>query len=134
VSQALRELVWLARGRPRMLLVRCLALTAGVGFALPIMAHVGLTLAPAAHGGKMLPGTLSFVAAALFATVYNDPISHRQIVSVAVFALAIALPAYSTPADYPGSWTRGFFSRAPHVALVRFQRMTLPDATWPSPC
>lgn len=85
---------------PRRMLV--VVATAGLGF--PILAYQGFTLAPAAHGGVMLPGTLPFLTAGLGAVLLGELWTRRRVVSLVVVACGIGLLAGDTFGDHPGAW------------------------------
>jgi drug/metabolite transporter (DMT)-like permease len=125
----------LMRGWPRVKLLRGVALAASAAHAFPILAYIGFTLAPAAHGGVMLPGMLPFVAAALFAVVFGDPFSRTRLISLGIVALGIALLASDTLAAHPGAWRGdllflgGTTAWAVYMALVRHWRIGALDAT-----
>lgn len=123
------------RGWPRVAPRRGLALTASAAFTFPILAYIGFTLAPAAHGAVMLPGMLPFVAAALFAAVFRDPFPRARLVSLAIVAAGIGLLAWDTLAAYPGAWRGdllflgGTLAWAIYMALVRHWGIGALDAT-----
>jgi drug/metabolite transporter (DMT)-like permease len=125
----------LLRGFPRMPVLRGLALTASAAYAFPIMAYIGFTLAPAAHGGVMLPGMLPFVAAALFRMVFRDPFSRARWISLGIVAAGIALLAIDTLPAHPGAWRGdllflgGTTAWAIYMVLVRHWRIGALDAT-----
>ena len=125
----------LLRGLPCVALAQGLALTGSAAFAFPVMAYVGFTMAPAAHGGVMLPGTLPFMSAALFALVFHDPFPSRRVISLGIVAIGIALLASDTLAAHPGAWRGdlfflgGGFSWAVYMALVRQWKIGALDAT-----
>jgi drug/metabolite transporter (DMT)-like permease len=125
----------LVRGLPRVSFARGVALTASAAYAFPILAYIGFTLAPAAHGGVMLPGMLPFVAAALFALVFRDAFSRTRLVSLGIVAVGIALLAFDTLPAHPGAWRGdllflgGSTAWAIYMALVRHWGIGALDAT-----
>jgi drug/metabolite transporter (DMT)-like permease len=125
----------LVRGLPRVSLARGVALCASAAFAFPIMAYIAFTLAPAAHGGVMLPGTLPFTSALVFAVAFRDPFPRRRLVSLAIVAIGIGLLASDTLQAHPGAWRGdllflgGSTAWAIYMALVRHWRIGALDAT-----
>ncbi len=125
----------LLRGWPRVALPVGLGMTASAAFAFPIMAYIGFTMAPAAHGGVMLPGTLPFTSAMVFAVAFRDRFSRRRLVSLGIVASGIALLASDTFAAHPGAWRGdllflgGSTAWAVYMAVVRHFRVGALDAT-----
>lgn len=123
-------------GLPRIAPTRALALTATAGFGFPILAYLGFSLAPTAHGAVMLPGLLPFVAAFLFRLVFAEAFSRTRMISLGIVALGIALLAGDTMGYYPGA-LRGdllFLGRVTswglYMVLVRCWRVGALDATF----
>jgi drug/metabolite transporter (DMT)-like permease len=101
-------------------------------------------MAPAAHGGVMLPGTLPFLTAALGAVFLGDSWTRRRVLSLLVVAAGIGLLAKDTFGDHPGAWRgdllflAGASSWAVYTLLVRRWGIgalpaTLSIALWAGP-
>ncbi|MBU8539546.1 DMT family transporter [Falsiroseomonas tokyonensis] len=131
-------------GLPRLPPLRLLAILAAASFGFPIFAYHGFTLAPAAHGGVMLPGTLPFLTAALGVAFLGEAWTRRRIASLLVVAAGIGLLASDTLGAHPGAW-RGdllFFAGsccwAVYTLLIRLwgigaMQATLSIALWSAP-
>lgn len=91
-------------GFPRIPPIRMAVVVATAGLGFPILAYQGFTLAPAAHGGVMLPGTLPFLTAALGAVLLGELWTRRRVLSLVVVAAGIGLLASDTFGDHPGAW------------------------------
>lgn len=92
------------RGLPKVTLRHGLGLTASAGFGFPILAYVGFTFAPAAHGAVMLPGMLPFVSAFLFRLAFGDRITRARLLGLGIVAAGIVLLASDTVGAHPGDW------------------------------
>lgn len=92
------------RGLPRVELRHGLGLTASAGFGFPILAYIGFTFAPAAHGAVMLPGMLPFVSAFLFRLAFAERIAPARLLGLAIVAAGIGLLASDTVGAHPGAW------------------------------
>ncbi|WP_270934062.1 DMT family transporter [Falsiroseomonas oryzae] len=99
---ALPLVLWL--GLPRLPPRRVAALVASASFGFPLLAYLGFGMAPAAHGGVLMPGTLPFMTAALGAVVLAEDWTRRRLLSLGVVALGIALLALDTFGAHPGAW------------------------------
>ena len=139
---ALPLVAWL--GFPRLPPLRLLALLATAAFGFPILAYHGFTLAPAAHGGVMLPGTLPFLTAALGAAFLGDGWTRRRVASLLVVALGIGLLAGDTFGSHPGAWRGDLLFLAAsccwavYTLLIRLwgigaMQATLSIALWAAP-
>lgn len=71
-----------------------LAFLGGLGFAL--FAYAGFALAPAAHGGVLLHGTLPLFTTAVVVAISAAPIDRRRLVGVALIGCGILLMAADT--------------------------------------
>lgn len=91
-------------GWPRLPLRRAAVVVATAALGFPILAYHGFTLAPAAHGGVMLPGTLPFLTAALGAVFLAEAWTRRRVLSLVVVAGGIGLLASDTFGAHPGAW------------------------------
>lgn len=131
-------------GWPRLPPLRLAALLASAGFGFPILAYHGFTMAPAAHGGVMLPGTLPFLTALLGVLFLGESWTRRRVQSLAVVALGILLLAGDTFGDHPGAWRGdllflcGSLGWATYTILIRHWRIgalqaTLSIALWSAP-
>lgn len=91
-------------GWPRLPPLRAfvIVLTAALGF--PLLAYHGFGLAPASHGGVMLPGMLPFLTSALGALVLGEAWTRRRLASLGIVAFGILLLAGDTFGDHPGAW------------------------------
>ncbi len=131
-------------GLPRLPPLRVLALVGTAAFGFPIFAFHGFTLAPAAHGGVMLPGTLPFLMAALGVAFLGETWTRRRAASLAVVALGIGLLASDTLGAHPGAWRgdllflAGSCCWAIYTLLIRLwgigaMQTTLTIALWAAP-
>ncbi len=131
-------------GVPRLPPLRVLALLGAASFGFPIFAYHGFTLAPAAHGGVMLPGTLPFLTAALGVAFLGETWTRRRAASLAVVALGILLLASDTLGVHPGAWRgdllflAGSCCWAVYTLLIRLwgigaMQATLSIALWSAP-
>lgn len=122
-------------GWPRLRPARAAALVATAGLGFPLFAYAGFGLAPAAHAGVMLPGTLPFLTAALGAAFLAERWTRRRATSLAVAAGGIGLLALDTFGDHPGAWRgdllflAGSCCWAVYTILVRAWRVPAADAT-----
>lgn len=94
--------MWL--GWPRLPPLRLVAVVGTASLGFPLFAYHGFSLAPAAHGGVMLPGTLPFLTAALGAAFLGEAWTRRRMASLLVVAAGIVLLASDTFGDHPGAW------------------------------
>jgi drug/metabolite transporter (DMT)-like permease len=130
---ALAICLW--RGFPRIAAPKALALAATAGFGFPLFAYAGFTLAPAAHGAVLLPGTLPFAAAALWWLVFGEAWSRRRTLSLLLVAAGIGLLASDTFGAHPGAWRGdllflgGCLSWVAYMGLVRRWGVGALDAT-----
>jgi drug/metabolite transporter (DMT)-like permease len=112
-------------GLPRMPLHHIAVVLVMAAFGFPLFAYSGFSLAPAAHGGVLMPGTLPFMAAALGWLLLREPWTRRRLVSLLVVAAGIALLASDTFGAYPGAWRgdllflTGGFCWSVYTVLVR---------------
>jgi len=112
-------------GLPHMPPRRIAVVIAMAAFGFPLLAYLGFSFAPAAHGGVLMPGMLPFMAAALGWLLLREPWTRRRLVSLLVVASGIALLASDTFGDYPGAWRgdlfflAGGFCWAVYTVLVR---------------
>ncbi|WP_439595956.1 DMT family transporter [Falsiroseomonas sp.] len=131
-------------GLPRLPPLRLLPILAAASFGFPILAYHGFTLAPAAHGGVMLPGTLPFLTAALGAAFLGEAWTRRRVASLLVVALGILLLASDTLGAHPGAWRGdllflgGSCCWALYTLLIRLwgigaMQATLSIALWSAP-
>ncbi|MBU8546076.1 MULTISPECIES: DMT family transporter [Roseomonadaceae] len=131
-------------GRPRLPPLRLLPILASASFGFPILAYHGFTLAPAAHGGVMLPGTLPFLTAALGAAFLGESWTRRRVASLVVVAMGIGLLASDTFGSHPGAWRGdllflgGSCCWAVYTLLIRLwgigaMQATLSIALWSAP-
>lgn len=82
-----------------------LAAFAGLGFALP--AYCAFSLAPAAHGAVLLPGTLPFLVAGAGWLAFGDswtPARRISLVLVLGGVLLLAAESYGFETAPPGAW------------------------------
>ncbi len=115
--------------------VLALASTAGLGFA--FFAMLGFSLAPAAHGSVLMPGTLPFFAAITCWFILKESPSLRKLIGLGIIAvgvLALALGSFTT--DPTGttwlgdlSFLAGSASWAVYLALTRRWRVSPLDGT-----
>lgn len=91
-------------GLPRLPPLRMAVLVATAAFGFPILAYLGFRLAPAAHGGVLMPGTLPFLTALIGAVLLAEAWTRRRALSLLVVAGGIALLATDTFGAYPGAW------------------------------
>ncbi|NKE46724.1 DMT family transporter [Roseomonas frigidaquae] len=131
-------------GLPRLPPLRLVALLGAASFGFPILAYHGFTLAPAAHGGVMLPGTLPFLTAALGVAFLGEAWTRRRVASLAVVAAGIGLLASDTLGAHPGAWRGdllflgGSCCWAVYTLLIRLwgigaMQATLSIALWSAP-
>jgi drug/metabolite transporter (DMT)-like permease len=109
-----------------------------------LLAYHGFSLAPAAHGGVMLPGTLPFLTAALGAAFLGERWTTLRVASLLVVACGILLLATDTFGDHPDAWRgdllflAGSLCWAVYTTLVRrwgigAVEATLSAALWGAP-
>jgi drug/metabolite transporter (DMT)-like permease len=131
-------------GWPRLPPLRVAAIVATAALGFPLLAYHGFTVAPAAHGGVMLPGTLPFLTAALGAAFLAEAWTRRRVLSLAVVACGIALLASDTFGAHPGAWRgdllflAGSACWAVYTLLIRLWgisavQATLTAALWAAP-
>lgn len=122
-------------GWPRLPPLRVLAVVGAAAFGFPLFAYHGFGLAPAAHGGVMLPGTLPFLTAAMGAVFLREQWTRRRLFSLLVVACGIVLLASDTFGAYPGAWRgdllflAGASCWAVYTVLVRYWRLSATEAT-----
>ncbi len=116
-------------GLPRIGLRQALGATALAGFGFPLLAYYGFTMAPAAHGAVLLPGTLPFLTAAIWWAALGEAWTPRRFASLCVVAFGIGLLAAETFGAHPGAWRgdilflAGSLCWALYVLLVRMARL-----------
>ncbi len=94
--------MWL--GWPRLPPWRALVVVGTAAFGFPLLAYHGFSLAPASHGGVMLPGMLPFLTAGLGVVYLGEAWTRRRMVSLLIVAAGIALLALDTFGGHPGAW------------------------------
>lgn len=127
--------ICLLRGWPAVPPRQTLAIAATAGLGFPLLAYAGLSLAPAAHGGVLLPGLLPFAAAAVWWWAFGDPWTRRRTLSLLLVAGGIALLARDRAGAQPGAWrgdlllVMGCLSWVWYMGLVRRWGVPALDAT-----
>lgn len=122
-------------GWPRLPPLRAAAVVATAAFGFPLLAYHGFGLAPASHGGVMLPGTLPFLTAAMGAAFLGDHWDFRRLLSLLVVGAGILMLAFDTFGTYPGAWRgdllflAGATCWAVYTMLVRRWRLSAMEAT-----
>jgi drug/metabolite transporter (DMT)-like permease len=71
--------------------MRALALTLFGGLGFTVFAFLGLTMAPAAHGAVLMPGTLPFFAALIARALLGERITPRKAMGLAAILAGVVL-------------------------------------------
>jgi len=130
-------------GWPRLRPWRAVALIATAAFGFPMLAYFGFGLAPAAHAGVVLAGSLPLLVAALSVLFLGERWTATRLLSLAVVAAGIALLFSDTFGAAPGAWRGDLFflgsvlSWAIYTVLIRHWRepalrVTLAVAIYPA--
>lgn len=83
---------------------QALLLVASAGLGFPLLAYAAFALAPAAHAGVMMTGTLPLWTALLAALVLREPLGGLRLASLALIVLGVAALAASLGQGAPGTW------------------------------
>lgn len=127
--------VALRHGRPRLPARQAAVVVATAGLGFPLLAFAGFQLAPASHGGVMLPGMLPLQAALLLWLVLGEPWRRERVAALLLVAAGVALLAHDTFGEHPGAWRgdlllfAGSFSWAIYMLMVRIWRIPALEAT-----
>ena len=122
-------------GWPRLPPFHILAVVGTAAFGFPLFAYHGFGLAPASHGGVMLPGTLPFLTAAMGAAFLGERWTTRRLFSLLIVGCGILLLASDTFGTYPGAWRgdllflAGATCWAAYTVLVRRWKLSATEAT-----
>ena len=133
-----------ALGWPRLPPWQLAAILLTAAFGFPLLAYHAFGMAPAAHGGVMLPGMLPFLTAALGTLFLGEAWTRRRILSLLVVAVGIGLLASDTFGAHPGAWRgdllflAGASNWAVYTLLIRrwgigAMQATLSIALWAGP-